>query len=94
MIGQLDKPSFQVAVVISPSTVNEDLRDRLSLVCGTFGKKLLILDYPALAQLWQEFQNHVAPFEELDVAQMLKNSKAPKSGKSARKTTKNVSEKR
>lgn len=75
VIGQIDKPAFSVAVVISPSAVNEDLRERLSLVCGIFGKKLLVLDYPVLAQMWQEFQTNVAPLDGLDVASMLKNSK-------------------
>jgi hypothetical protein len=87
VIGQVDKTAFSVAVIISPSTVNEDLRERLSLVCGIFGKKLLVLDYPVLAQLWQEFQIHVAPFEKLDVSLMLKNSKrtAVSRGKAAKK---------
>jgi hypothetical protein len=75
VIGQVDKTAFSVAVIISPSPVNEDLRDRLSLVCGIFGKKLLVIDYPVLAQLWQEFQTQVAPFENLDVTEMLRNSK-------------------
>lgn len=75
VIGQIDKTGFSVAVIISPSAVNEDLRERLSLVCGIFGKKLLVLDYPELARLWQEFQTNVAPFDKLDVTAMLKDSK-------------------
>ena len=65
--------------------MNDDLRERLSLVCGIFGKKLLVLDYPELARLWQEFQTNVAPFDKLDVAAMITNSKkagtTPKAGK-------------
>jgi hypothetical protein len=89
VIGQIDKTSFSVAVVISPSTVNEDLRERLSLVCGIFGKKLLILDYPVLAQLWQEFETNVALLDNLDIIAMMKNSK--KSRSSGRKPAKNKS---
>ena len=76
VMGQIDKIDFEVVVVVSPSTINEDLRDRLSLLCGTFHKKLLLLDYSVLAKLWQEFRVHRAPFENVDVDVMLENSQS------------------
>jgi hypothetical protein len=82
VIGHIDNPGFSVVVIISPSTVNEDLRDRLKLVSGCFGKKLLVLDYSALAQLWKELRTNIAPTENLDIHRMIEDSR----GSSLKKT--------
>jgi hypothetical protein len=78
VVGQIDK-QFDVVGVISPSTINEDLRERLATICSAFGKRLLFLDLDPLERLLQYFEEQ-AGFESLDVATVYRASaKAPAS---------------
>jgi hypothetical protein len=51
VVGQVDRKGFDIVTVISPSTINEDLRERLQVQCGVFNKRLLLLDEDALGRL-------------------------------------------
>lgn len=56
LLCQIEKPDFDAAVIVSPSIINEDLRERLWFLCGLVGKKLLVLDAPCLGRILAEYQ--------------------------------------
>jgi hypothetical protein len=85
VMGQVDRGTFDVVAIVTPSTVNEDLRERLELICSIFRKKLVFLDYPALARMLAKFKDDAA-FENLDFDQMQKDSR--KKGAAAAKKKK------
>lgn len=73
LIGQLDNPNFNIAIIISPSTINEDLRDRIQTVCNIFNKKVLFMDQRVLLSLLREYQQQ-AKFESRDLDILYNNS--------------------
>jgi hypothetical protein len=73
VLGQIDKATFDTVVILSPSTINEDLQERLKLICTVFNKHLLILDRPILMKMLAHFQEQ-AVFDKLDVAALFKRS--------------------
>lgn len=73
VLGQLDKSGFDTALVVSPSTINQDLHDRLRLVCGVFGKRLLVLDQDSLSRLLLHFEEQ-ASFDRLNARAMYRSS--------------------
>jgi len=74
VLGQIDKTTFDTVMIISPSVINEDLLERLQLICGIFGKKLLILDKFSLCKFLAYFEEQ-ANFDNLDVGEIYKNSR-------------------
>lgn len=76
VLGQVDKPVFDVVMVVSPSTINEDLRNRLLVLCGVFNKKLLLVDELVLASLLLDFE-----FDNSDYLSVYQNSRKKTSGK-------------
>ncbi len=76
ILGQIDKGNLDVVVVISPSTVQEDLRERIELICKVFSKRLLILDSVQLSKILLNFEDDYG-FEE-DIAKLYKRSNPQK----------------
>jgi hypothetical protein len=74
ILGQIDKTTFDTVMVISPSVVNEDLYERIKLICGIFGKKLLILDKSRLCKFLAYFEEQ-AKFDNLEPEKIYKDSK-------------------
>lgn len=72
ILGQIDKHNLDVVVVISPSTVNEDLRERIELICRVFSKRLLVLDSNKLSKLLLDFEDDYG-FEE-DIEKLYRTS--------------------
>lgn len=70
VFGQIEKTDFDTVMVISPSTINEDLRSRLFVLCKVFRKRLLILDEIVLTSLIIDFE-----FDNDDYLAIYKNSK-------------------
>jgi hypothetical protein len=70
---QLDQSVFDTAVIVTSSTVNEDLAARLETVCAVFGKQLLILDKPILQKMYIEFEEQLS-FEDINAKEMVNNS--------------------
>ncbi len=73
VLSQVDKTTFNVVVVISPSTINEDLRQRLEMVCGLFRKRLLFVDLPVLQSMLKYIEEQFE-FGRLDIAQVYLDS--------------------
>jgi len=80
VLGQIDKVTFDTVLILSPSTINEDLQERLKLVCSVFNKRLLILDRRILMKMLAHFQEQ-AGFDNLDVAALYKRSWSKTGGK-------------
>jgi acyl carrier protein len=72
ILGQIDRGNLDLVVVISPSSVQEDLRERIELICKVFSKKLLILDSVQLSKILLDFEDDYG-FEE-DVEELYKRS--------------------
>jgi hypothetical protein len=56
IIAQLDKSTFNTVAVLSPSTVNEDLRERLTFLAGLVGKKVVVVNKPILEKMLAHFE--------------------------------------
>jgi hypothetical protein len=74
VLSQVRRTDFKVAAVISASVVNEDIREQLRNVCSVFGKRLLILDAPALRKLLIEFEDEASFAPDMDARQIYKAS--------------------
>jgi hypothetical protein len=66
VLSQVRRTDFKVVAVITASTVNEDIREQLRDVCSVFGKRLLILDSPALRKLLIEFEDEATFTPDMD----------------------------
>jgi hypothetical protein len=80
VLGQINKNDFDVVTIISPSPLTEDIRERLTLLCAVFGKKLLILDAEGLGKLLLHFEDQ-ASFENIDPDAVYAASKSKKKKK-------------
>jgi len=56
VISQLDRPTFNTAAIISPSTINQDLRETLRAECGLRGKRMLVIDSEILSRLLKDYE--------------------------------------
>ena len=73
VFAQVSKTTFDTVLIISPSTINQDLQEALRFLCGLCKKRLLILDYPPLAKLLLHFEEQ-AKFDNIDVEQIYRDS--------------------
>lgn len=74
VLSQVDRSTFDTVMIISPGVINEDLRERLRLVCGLVGKRLVILDFIPLAKLLMDFEQQ-ATFDGVHVDKVYRASK-------------------
>jgi len=72
VLGQIDR-SFDIVAVVSPSTINQDLMERLEILCGVFGKQLMIFDQNALVNILAHFEEQ-ASFDRIDVSELYRRS--------------------
>jgi hypothetical protein len=93
VLNQIDKGTFNTAVIISPSTLNEDLRNLLRYVCGLSGKRLMFLDEPALSRMLVHFEEQ-ATIDGLDYQKMYVDSRTRKRVSSPKKTAKTTGARR
>ena len=73
IIAHIDKSTFDVIVVVTPRTVNEDLLDRFRLLAGVFQKRLLVLDDNVLQKMMSYFQEQL-DFDGRNFENMLSQS--------------------
>jgi hypothetical protein len=73
VLGQIDKSTFNTVLIISPSILNEDLRERLQMICGVFNKRLLFFDIEVLTDLLNDFEIQ-SKFDGFDYEKMYKSS--------------------
>ncbi len=79
--AQLDKNAFEITGILTTSTLNQDLQERLRTYSGLFGKKLLIVDRPTLLKMLFDFEEQ-ASFDKVNVRAIYGQSKKkPKHGK-------------
>jgi hypothetical protein len=77
ILGQLDKTTFETIGVLSSSTINEDLRERLVFLAGLTNKSIVFFDGPILAKMLAEFEEQ-AVFDGVSPDLIYKVSKSPK----------------
>jgi hypothetical protein len=82
VLGQVDKTTFDIVAIVSSSTLNEDLVERLSMVSGLLNKHLMLLDYDTLAHMLVHFEEQ-SIFEKRDPNDMYKRSRKKKQKKKA-----------
>lgn len=73
VLSQVEKTTFNTVAIIAPSTINEDLRQRLGMVCALFRKRLVFIDLPVLTKLLNHFEDQLT-FDGLDAELMYKRS--------------------
>lgn len=57
ILGQIDKTDFNTVAVISSATLNEDLINRIKVICSSFNKKLILFDLNALLYMINDWEN-------------------------------------
>jgi hypothetical protein len=72
--GQLDKSTFKAVLVVTPSTVNQDFKDRLEILCKAFEKEVCFLGIDELGRMLLEFEER-AKFDGLDLEKLYAESK-------------------
>lgn len=63
--AQLDKTTFNTIGILSPSTINEDLRERLVFLAGLVGKRVVFVNKPILEKMLAHFEEQTE-FEKKD----------------------------
>jgi len=63
--AQLDKTTFNTIGILSPSTINEDLRERLVFLAGLVGKRVVFVNRPILERMLAHFEEQTE-FEKKD----------------------------
>lgn len=56
IINQLDKSTFDTVGILTPSIINEDLRERISFLSGLVHKKVLVINSAVLEKLLAYFE--------------------------------------
>lgn len=74
VLAQARSSDFKVVAVVSPSPINEDLREQLTVLCAVFNKRLLVLDAPVLQQLLLEFENDAEFDADLNLEEVYETS--------------------
>ena len=89
-VAHFDKIDFQIASIISHSTINEDLIERLRYLCSLKNKSLLIIDKQILARMYCDLDDKLR-LEGQDINIMLKNSYQKKKNIRKLKNAKTIS---
>jgi hypothetical protein len=77
IINQIDKTTFDVVGILTPSTVNQDLKERIIFLSGLMKKKVLIVRKSLLEKLLMYFEEQ-NQFEKKDVKKLYSASKLKK----------------
>jgi hypothetical protein len=77
IINQIDKSTFDVVGILTPSTVNQDLKERIIFLSGLMKKKVLIVRKSILEKLLMYFEEQ-NQFENKDVKKLYSASKLKK----------------
>jgi hypothetical protein len=56
IIAQLDKSTFDAIGILSPSVINEDLRERLCFLAALVGKRVVVINRPLLEKMLVHFE--------------------------------------
>jgi hypothetical protein len=56
IINQLDKSTFDTIGILTPSIINEDLRERVSFLSGLVGKRVMVVNRSVLEKLLTYFE--------------------------------------
>lgn len=56
IINQLEKSTFDTIGILTPSTLNEDLRERINFLARLVGKRVLVVNRPTLEKLLTYFE--------------------------------------
>jgi hypothetical protein len=75
IVAHVDKTTFNTVGVLSSSTINEDLRERLTFLGGLTGKTVVFFDGPILSRMLAEFEDQ-STFEGVDPKLVYKISKS------------------
>jgi hypothetical protein len=75
--AQIDKTTFKIVGVLTPSTVNEDLRERLTFLAGLVGKRVVFIDSELLMKMLIYFEEQTE-FDGQDPARVYQASKSEK----------------
>ena len=71
--SQIDKVTFRVVLVLTPSVISEDLRERVRFIAGLVGKRVLFVDFDLLSKMLLHFQEQME-FDEKDPSAMYRAS--------------------
>jgi hypothetical protein len=63
--AQLDKGTFDIIGILSPSVINEDLRERLCFLAGLVKKRVIVINRPVLEKMLAHFEEQTK-FEKKD----------------------------
>lgn len=74
VIMQIEKSSFNTVLIISPLTINEDIRDRLISVSSVYGKRIIFFDQNVLVRLLFDFEEQ-SEFDSVNIEEIYRNSK-------------------
>jgi hypothetical protein len=74
IIAQLDKETYNTVCVLTSSTINEDLRERLKFLGGLTNKMIVFFDGPILAKMLAEFEEQCT-FDGVDAEKVYKISR-------------------
>ncbi len=75
IVAQLDKNTFDCIGILTPSTVNEDLRDRLGFLGGLVGKRILVVNRPVLEKMLAHFEEQTI-FEKSNPKKVYSSSRS------------------
>ena len=75
--AQIDRTTFKIVGVLTPSTINEDLRERLTFLAGLVGKRVLFIDSELLTKMLSYFEEQTE-FDGQDPARVYQASKSEK----------------
>ena len=74
ILDQVEKSTFEVVTVISPTPIADNLLNALRLLCKHFNKRLLILNREILAKFLIDFQKN-SEFDNIDYKEIYKRSR-------------------
>jgi hypothetical protein len=77
IVNQIDKSTFDVVGILTPSTINQDLKERIIFLAGLMKKKVLIVRKPILEKLLMYFEEQ-NEFESKDLKKLYSASKSKK----------------
>ena len=75
--AQIDKTAFTVVAVLTPSVINEDLRERIMFLAGLMGKRVLFVGPELLMKMLSYFEEQTS-FDKQDVTVIYRASEETK----------------
>jgi hypothetical protein len=75
VINQIDKSTFDIVGILTPSVVNQDLKERIVFISGMMGKRVLVLRQEFLQKFLMYFEEQ-SDFERTDLLKLYSASKS------------------